>query len=91
MEIVINIDESPVKRQHITYSVKFRDMRVYLYDIEEVFYVHPDSQDMAQISRIEENAVCDFHIAEKMLSSPLIMLNHMLDTVRLFVKSRQSR
>lgn len=89
MNIIINVDEKPVNKKHISYSVKLIKDHISLYEIEEVSYIHPDSQGSATISRIEETLIRTYHILD-MTASPLILLNHMFNTIKIIYKNKEN-
>jgi len=88
MNIIINIVEEPVSRKHISYSVKSFDDTISLCEVEEVSYIHPDSQGMATISRIEENDICTYKKWDER-AAPLFLLKHAINNIDIIYKNNK--
>lgn len=89
MTVIINIDKSPVKREHISYGISCYGPNITLKEIENVFYEHPDSQGMALIQRIEERVICTYNKGQ-IEAAPLLLLKNALDNISLLYEKEKS-
>lgn len=77
---LLNTTEEPVKRRHISWSIKTEPESIILYEIEECYYRHPQAPNDAIIGRIEENERIRCHL-QSAAASPLLVLLHTLNTI----------
>jgi hypothetical protein len=84
MNIIQNIVEEPVKRKHICYYTTIVDGYIILLEIEEVFYIHPDSDGGALISKIEDKMICKHRMTD-VRSIPLQLIDLSQENMRMIL------
>jgi len=92
--ILINIEEKPIKSDHISYYVQrhYSNNKQYisLYEIKNYHYIHPQSDGMATISQIDYELVCSFGVNE-LIAAPLFLLENALNTIKLLKSKLKER
>jgi hypothetical protein len=82
MKIIINIEENIIEKKHISYYVKLDNPKITLYEVYEAYYIHPDSENQALISRIETEKISSYNVNE-LKAAPLMLLNYALNNIKI--------
>lgn len=87
--IIINIEEESVDSKHIAWFVEREkhDQVISLYEVKEVYYNHPQSNNNATISRLETYCICKHKITE-IDAAPLLLLEYATNNIKLNLKEK---
>lgn len=88
--IIINIEEKPINSKHISYYTERRFTNnvehIVLYEVKDYAYIHPQSENMSYISKIDYESVCSFPITS-IMAAPLLLLENAMNNIKLNVKN----
>lgn len=54
--VFVNTEQEPLRKEHICFYTKDHGNEIELFEIQKIFYKHPDAPEYAEIMVIQENS-----------------------------------